>query len=189
MLLIEQIDDINTNLLRDYGRELDGRASFRIVWSDDQLEKRRVKNINGVELLFEEVREMLKYDYIKGRYILERIVNVMELDPETDLVEKMPYEVLWVFMDRRGDYLPPRTDACRLVIDQLLVNMDSSDLHGAYKDSSGIYKKYNDPEDSEEVREAKIQEMEDYLFGDETPVGDALAYKSGVTVPEMPKGE
>jgi len=49
------------------------------------------------------------------------------------------------------------------------------------QDKAGLYKKYDDPEATDEARLQKIQHMEEILFGDETPTGDALAHKFGVT--------
>jgi hypothetical protein len=52
-------------------------------------------------------------------------------------------------------------------------------------------RKYIDDEKntSPEGREQKISEMQAELFGNETDVGDALAYKEGVVVPSTYKGE
>jgi hypothetical protein len=47
------------------------------------------------------------------------------------------------------------------------------------------FKKYDDPEATEQARLQKIIDMEKVLFGNETPVGDALAHKYARVVPEM----
>ena len=169
MLLIEKIEDINKWLSRDYPHHSDGRPLFRVVWSEDQFEKRWVTHTDsGFELLNPVVKEVPKYrQYIQGRYILERIVTIIP-GVETDLVEREPYEVMWVFQDRHGEYLPPRYDACKIVIEQVYENM-----------TRGVPVKKEDPE----AYEKRIKHMEDILFGDESPVTDALHYKEGVVVP------
>lgn len=169
MLLIEPIEKINEWLARDYPKHIDGRPMFRIVWSEDQFEKRWIDTTkDGLQLLNPVVEEVPKYkQYIQGKYILERIVTILP-GVETDLVEREPYEVLWVFQDRHGEYLPPRYDACKIVIEQVYENM-----------TKGVEVKKEDPD----AYEKRIKHMEEILFGNESPVTDALKYKEGVVVP------
>jgi hypothetical protein len=44
--LVETIEHINNQLLRDFGRELDNSPRWRVVWSDTQLEKRLMNVTN-----------------------------------------------------------------------------------------------------------------------------------------------
>ena len=174
MELIEPIERINYWLKKEFGQTYDGRASWRVVWSNEELEKRLVTHTDsGMELINPEVREVKKYQHIYERYVLERLVPVMG---ETDLVTPMSYEPAWTFQDRFDNYLPPRIDACRYIIEAIYSQMNNSG-----------HIKYKDPNDSPEEKLQKIIDMEHMLFGNETPVGDALNYKYGVTVPEMPK--
>jgi len=170
MELREPIEDINKKLLSEFGRELDGRPRFRVVFSDDIYEKRMTdRTADGFSLLIPEVRVLPKYkQWIKAKYILERLVPVVG---ETDLVEKTSYEPAWVFQDKNGNYLPPFFDGCKLVIDSLMEKMG----HVGHV-------KYKDKNVSKEERLAEIKRVEDQLFGNETDVGDALAYGTGVTV-------
>lgn len=178
MELAETIDALNEQLLSEYGREslAEGQPRFRIVWSNDQFEKRWTKNTDaGFELIHPEVRLLPKYrHYIQDKYILERLVPVDENN--TDLVEKVSYEPAWVFETSDGAYLPPRYDACVLIIDA---------LHQAAGSSRG-FAKYKDPEVSAEFRKERLDKMEKTLFGNETSTGDALAHKYGVTNPAEP---
>jgi len=171
MELREPIEDINRRLLDEYGRFEDGRAKFRVVWSDDQFEKRIVThNYLGVELLFPEIAERPKYrQYIRHRYVLERLT---EIQGETDLVEKVAYECVWNFSDKNGNYLPPWFDACRHIIENILMNMAAKNYYVKYKDTM-----------SKEQYLADIQKMENELFGNESDVTDALHYGSGIVVP------
>lgn len=173
MELIESVESINENLKREYGTFEDGRANFRIVFSADQFEKRWTDRTDeGFELLNKEVRLLPKYrQWIKDKYILERLVPV---GPDSDLVEKISYEPSYTFQDSNENYLPPRFDVCRMIIDSMYVVMDKAGTHTAYRD----------PDVSPEVRKQKLVDMEKLLFGNETSVGDALAHGYGVTVPE-----
>src|ERR1700704_3964663 len=67
MELRKSIEYINEKLLREYGRELDGRPKFRVVFSDDQYEKRlTTHDDHGNELITPEVRLLPKYkQYIR----------------------------------------------------------------------------------------------------------------------------
>ncbi len=173
MELRESIDSINENLKRDYGSFSDGRPNFRVVFSNDQFEKRWTdRTDSGVELANKVVSLLPKYrQYIKDKYILERLVPV---GPDSDLVEKTSYEPAFTFQDADGNYLPPRFDVCKFVIDSIMSAIDGAGKHTAYKD----------PDIDPEVRKQKLKDMEIELFGNETAVGDALAHGYGVTVPE-----
>lgn len=172
MEIVESIEKINKWLDRDYGRHTDGRPWFRVVFAYDQLEKRIMTHTDvGIQLLFPEVREVPKYrHYIDHKmYILERIVTILP-GVETDLVEREPYEVLWTFMDGRGNYLPPQYAACKMIIDQVFENK-----------RAGV-KKYKNPEDEIPDKD-KLSDMMKYLWGDITAVEDHLALGTGVVVP------
>lgn len=171
MELIESIEDINKWLLREYGREDDGRARFRVVFSEGITEKRWIQHTDeGFELLSPEVREVPKYNQFKDVYILERLVPV---GPESDLTEKISYEPAWVFYGPNDEPLPPRFAACKFIADSMYAAMNGEKTP----------RNYQDPDATPEQREAKLQEVMKQLFGNETAVGDALAHGYGVTVP------
>src|SRR3990167_2200922 len=96
--LAENIDHINYQLLKKYGREefAQNQQRFRVVFSEDQFEKRWVTHTkDGFELAFPEVKEVPKYrQYIHARYVLERLVPV---GFESDLTTKVSYEPVHVF--------------------------------------------------------------------------------------------
>lgn len=170
MELAEPIDRINEELKREFGVAFDGKPNFRVIFADDQLEKRWVQHTKeGFELLNPIVEERPKYkqmDQYRGKYILERYVPVPQ---PTDLTTKVSYEPAWVFRDKDGNYLPPRFDACKFVIDSIL------EVTGKPGHS-----KYRDPKMSEDDRQAEIAKMLEYLCLDETEVGDALHHGYGV---------
>jgi hypothetical protein len=171
MELRETIESINYKLERDYGKHDDGRVNFRVVWSNDQTEKRWTKfNDKGIELIHAEVRELPKYkQWCPNRWVLERLVPV---DPLSDLVERVSYESAWVFQDRNQNYLPPFFEGCVHVIDSMRMAIGRSG-----------YARYKDPDVDPEYRAAMLQKVQDDLFGNETDVGDHLTYGTGVVVP------
>lgn len=172
MELRETIESINKKLLDEFGTELScgNQPKFRVVFSEDQYEKRLTDRTDeGFELLIPEVRLLPKYkQWVREKYILERLIPIVG---ETDLVEKTSYEPAWIFQDKDCNYLPPFFEGCRLVIDSLLEKMGHKG-----------FVKYKDKNETAEERLAKLQKVEDQLFGNETPVTDALAYGTGVVV-------
>ena len=172
MELRESIESINEKLLNDYGTEFGNAPKFRVVFSEDQYEKRFTDFTDeGLELIYPEVRLLPKYkQYIREKYILERLVPVVG---ETDLLTKVSYEPAWVFQDKHGNYLPPFYEGCKHVIESLFSAIDKA----------GTFTKYKDKNISVEERAAELKKVEDQLFGNETEVGDHLAYGTGVVVP------
>src|SRR5574338_654805 len=168
MILAEPLSNINYQLERDFGKQFDDRPTWRVVWSEDQFENRLMDVTDeGIQLLVPEVRHVKKYQHIKERFVLERLVPVVG---ETDLVTKTSYEPAWQFEDRYGNYLPPRYDACKFIIEAIYSQMDRKSAFAKYKDEKA----------TKEAREQMILDMEEKLFGNETPVTDALAYGYGV---------
>lgn len=174
MLLVEPVETINKQLTREYGVFTDGRPKFRVVWSEDQYEKKFCFHTkDGFELIQPVLLELPKYKpQVSERFVLEQLSVVPESDKE--LTENLSYEPIWVFQDRHQSYLPPQYVACKLVVDQLYQNID---------DGKKKIKKYTDPNELK-TEVDRIDEMEKILFGEETPVGDALRHGYGVVVPE-----
>lgn len=176
MYLIETPESINMQLIREFGEAFNGEPNFRVVFANDQYEKRWTDSTDeGFQLLHKEVRLLPKYqdDDFRDKFILERLIPVVG---ETDLVEIISYEPCWVFRDKNGNYLPPRFDAAKMIIEAL------------YKESGRrAFKKYHDPTVDPEYRMQELEKMEQILFGNETSTGDSLAYKEAIVVPEMPK--
>ena len=173
---MESVETLNARLEEYFGIDLiSGQAIFRIVWSDDQTEKRKVERLdNGIQLLYPEVREVKKYPYIQHLYLLERLVLIPDMNKEELAGQKMSYEPLWVYCDQNKNPLPPIWLATKFVVDTLYAAMGKKSLA-----------KYVDDElnTTPEGREQKISGIQAELFGNETDTGDALAYREGVVVP------
>lgn len=167
-VLTESIETINRQLREQFGIDTASKSPmFRVVWSEDQYEKRLMDVTDeGLILLTPQVREVKKYSqWIKERYVLESLVLVPEQNQAELAGLKVSYEPLWVFSDNKGDYLPPAFWACKFVIDTRNAAMGKTSL-----------KKYVDEEalHPEETKEKRIAEYMEQLFGDES----SLAYRT-----------
>ncbi len=182
MELTERIEDINKRLVSFFGIDSDtGRPIFRVVESWTQYEKRFTNYTKeGFQLQQPEVMELPKYDQrdldYKDCYILERLVIVPAIH-QNELVQVQSYEPLWVFRgkDRDGNDIPvpPKTDACKFIIDSVHAAMGKSSMA-----------KYVDEEAKNPIehREQRINKLQEELFGDEsnllgrTITGEAVGY-------------
>lgn len=172
---MESIETLNQRLKDYFGIDTTSdRPIFRIVWSDDQLERRYVDcTDSGIMLLFPEVREVKKYSYIQHLYVLERLVIVPE-EQQRELGVKQSYEPIWTYCDDKRNPLPPLWDATKYIIDTLYAALGKSSMA-----------KYVDSEENTtpEGKEMRVKKIQDELFGDETEVSDALRYHEGIVVP------
>jgi hypothetical protein len=112
--------------------------------------------------------------WVKEKYVLERLVAI----PEQNLIDlpatKMSYEPIWVFQDKNENYLPPRIDACKFIIDT---------VYAAQYGTKNL-KKYHDPDSSQEAelanRKERINGIIDELFGDQSSLAGTT--KTGETI-------
>jgi hypothetical protein len=172
---METIATINKRLEDHFGHE-HVKPRFRVVWANDELEKRLIDcTPEGIQLLHPEVREVKKYPYLKDLYILEKLVEVPVFQQNELPTSRLSYECIWAFRDNKGMPLPPIWDACKFVIDT---------MHAAMGDHSAI-KRYVDTEENTtpEGKQQRITKIQEELFGDETETGDALRYQEGIVVP------
>jgi len=167
---VEQIELLNQRLTDEYGLDTStGQPIFRIVWANDQLEKRLVTETDlGVQLMYPEVLEMKKYSYLKDVYVLERLV---EIDERELPGIKLSYEPLWVYKDAANNPLPPIWDATKFIVDTLYAALGRKSLRKYVEDTS------------QEAKDARIDKIQEELFGNETEVTDALTYREGIVVP------
>lgn len=184
MELTEKIESINRQLVDLFGVDtITGKAMWRVVWSEDQFEHRHGTYDDFTPEGFylrtvTETRYVPKYSqWIRERYVLERLVLVPEVNYGDLPVSKMSYEPMFPFVRNNGDYLPPRLDVAKFVIDTVLEKQGKK------------APRYTDPVsgmNTEDYLESKAKEIEDMqrdLFGNETDTGDALAHGEAVIVP------
>lgn len=173
---METLEALNKRLSDNYGLFEDGRPNYRIVWSDDQVEKRfgtfPKYTESGIFLgNTTEVREVLKYPYLAHQFVLEKLMPVPNLNVE-ELGLRLSYEPLWGFRDRFGNPVKPTWLGIEFLITTIREN---SQKHNGVK--------YPTPELELQTLEAQFERqklLEEELFGNETPVGDALKWDSAV---------
>ena len=179
---MESIETLNQRLIDFFGIDANtGQPIFRIVWANDQTEKRLVQETDyGLQLLYPEVREVKKYPYLKDFYVLERLVVVPEIDLDELPTSKLSYEPLWTYCNDKRESVPPIWDATKFVVDTLYAALGKKSL-AKYVDS--------EKNTTKEGRDQRIIELQQELFGNETETADALRYKEGIVVPESYKKE
>lgn len=93
---------------------------FKLVWSDNEIEKRH----GTYEIFYGDIfvrtevglKEVPKYSYISERWVLEMWVPYENVEiPET--VGKGSYEPFWVFQDKQGNYLRPTIKALQFLVE------------------------------------------------------------------------
>ena len=179
--LVESIDTLNRRLVDEFGVDSStGRAMFRIVWANDQLEKRLMNETpEGLHLLYPIVREVTKYPYFAGFYVLERLVIVPIVNQAELGDAKISYEPIWCYRSERNEYRPPIWTATKFVVDTLYAALGKKSLAKYKEDAEKL---------SEEARNERISKIQEELYGNETSTGDALAYREGVVVPQTYTG-
>jgi hypothetical protein len=177
------VDVINQQLRDLYGSDIvTGQSIFRVSWSEDEFEYRYgtyTDFVPGTNIFLRtatEIRYVPKYrQWIHSKHLLERLVLVPELNAHELPGSKTSYEPLWVFEDKKGDYLPPRLDACKFIIDSVL---SAQSIHKALitgnEKVDRPLKRYTDPQEGKsteelaEMHRKKIDGIVNELFGDET---------------------
>jgi len=122
-----QVRNINDWLKRKYGKDLLNRAFFRIIWSEDEIEKRAgtFENIQmGIYLgAFKGVKEVKKYanPIYKDRFILEKLIFGIN-NPEIwgDTYREGTYEPIWVFRGPADTFQLPTIKTTDFVMRMLL---------------------------------------------------------------------
>jgi len=153
---MESISVINKRLVERFGVSIDGRANFRVVFSDTQYEKRygTFEVYVGPLFLREEtcLKEVPKYPYISGKHVLEEL-KYGDF-PDQPFVTSS-YEPLWTFMDKDRNALAPVWDAVEIVV--------VSRLEGTRRAINSV--KRNFKQEEAEMKERDIQDVETILFG------------------------
>lgn len=185
MELAENINTINRQLRELYGIDtVSTNVIFRVVWSNDQFERRfgewtDYDASNNPIRTIKESRYVPKYVLTKDRYILERLVIVPETNKSELCDLKSSYEPLWVFQNMDDNtYLPPRIDVCQFIINTV--------LEAQFRPKG--FKKYIENQAQNfgflggKNRSERIKEIKEKMFGNETPITDALMAQRGVSM-------
>lgn len=117
----EECNNINSWLALKYGRADDGRAKYRLCWTDDLTEMRHGIFLDWYDLIgyqeIEDTRRCPKYSYAPERWVLEKLSLTTNMPP--DLVDAKPfdYECVFIFWEgEKGTYIEPN----ELIIDGIV---------------------------------------------------------------------
>lgn len=178
--MAEKLETINQHLADNYGIDTDdSNPIFRVIFSDEQFEKRETKYTDsGIELLTPEVRLLPKYPWVDGAYILERRVLVPEMNLRELAAIKKSYEPLWVFIGANGFPVPPTIIGCKFVIDALYAALGKKSM-AKYKDDTAPI---GSPEEQYEANKTEIDKIQNELFGDESGLGQETINASGSAI-------
>lgn len=174
--LDESLETINSSLRDQFGIDTETKQPiFRVVWSEDQFEKRQTNHTDeGFELLTPRVALLPKYrQWIKERYVLERLVVVPPQNVEELAGVQISYEPLWIFETQSGVYLPPKLEIAQMVVDTLYASLGKQSMKAKYVDP-----RIANPDHQKE----KLDKLQAEMFGNETLTTDALAYREGVSL-------
>lgn len=177
--MAEKIETINQFLKDNFGIDTeDSLPIFRVVWSEDQFEKRLTEYTDsGVKLLTPEVRTVPKYSYLKDVYVLERRVLVPEQSQKELAGLKKSYEPLWNFHQEDGTPIPPSIQGCKFIIDTVYAALGKRDL-SKYKDPlDGLT-----PAEAYELNKQRVDKIQEELFGDESDLGGETFNESGSAI-------
>jgi hypothetical protein len=157
--------------LKDYYGLLEGYPKFRVVWSTNEYERRLIRETpEGFILLTPVIKTLPKYNYARDRYILEKITAVPD-EFIDDVGSRLSYEPIWVFEDSYGNSLPPKWEAIVVIFKSVEEMSDPN---------RKPYKQDEKEGNTIEALEEKAKVLQEQLYGNETPVTDALALGSGV---------
>lgn len=172
--MTESVTRINKQLETLYGKHDNGEPNWRVVWSEDQFEKRRgdYEDRTPEGLLIRavnEVRTVPKYrQWVHEKWVLEHLTPIPEMQQDEIVGKKLSYEPIYVFQTVLGDPLPPKIEPIKFLIDHLLQGMNEPPKT-RYKDPE------SDPKEAAARQQMKISKIQEELFGNESDVSDALA--------------
>jgi hypothetical protein len=184
MELTEPIENINNQLLDLFGIDtISGEPIWRVVFSEEQFEKRHGTyddyTPNGLFIrTVTEVREVPKYrQWVQEKYVLERLVVIPAIDMPELPVTKTSYEPIFVFQDGNDNYLPPKLEIAKFVIDSIYSAQYGTKNLARYKDSE------TDNETHIEMKKKRVDDIIEYLYGDESGLMGTTLTGESVIVP------
>lgn len=173
MEIPEPIETINKRLLDFFGKFENGEPRYRVVWSEDEIEKVMTNfTKEGFMLPYEVLSEVPKYrQYIHNKYILERLVPVPAISQRRLCDKKLSYEPLWVFEDNNGNALPPKWQVITILLDS---------IHKQMTEHRGPYTSGDELNQTTEALEERAKKLAEALGVNETSVTDSLSWGSAV---------
>ena len=188
---MEKIESINKTLRNLFGYDDTGREIYRVVWANDQFEKRLTDcTDSGIQLLHPEVRELPKYPWLKDLYVLERLTVIPDVNRKDLPTQKLSYEPIWSFIGADGNPVPPTVQACKFIIDTVRAAMGQESLAGKYaKNSDDPNAPIKSKEELMEHEKPMLDQLQEELFGDQSGLKQAIVSGEGIAVPSNYEGK
>lgn len=187
---MEKIETINQFLRDTFGIDtVTTQPMYRVVWADDQFEKRLTNYTDsGIFMLQGEVRELPKYPWCKGFYVLEMLQPVPEANIKELAGRKIDYNILHKFMGANELPVAPASWACKFVIDAVNAAMGRGSLNSYIEKPKAPI---SNPREDYEDKKARLDQIENELYGDESGLGGETIKMSGsaIIVPGQPDKE
>lgn len=185
-----EITKLNKQLEKEYGlgfsenglqRGAGNRPLWRIVWSTEQTERRFGTYrdfIPGTNVLIrevQEIREVLKYPWVKPRWCLEKLMFAPCPDlPET--MDKPHYELIYVFQNSKDEFVMPVWELTKFLIDNINYGAEEAARRNKYMTPEKWEALMNE-EDSK--KEAQIY---DELLQESSHIASALGDGEGISM-------
>lgn len=172
---ISGIYKIINNELKKFGKAPCGSPLWRLVWSNNEYEKRLGTFEDSYGSIFlrrvTEVRETRKYNYIDQRWILEKWFRVS--NPELpDTLHKGSWEPIYVFESKSGEYLQPTLKTALFMVEQYNYHANNRVLPGARR-----------AQIADEMQRRDDKELQDFMDSiDVSEITNALALREGVSM-------
>jgi len=166
--------------LKDQGTSLEGKTIYRLIWSDSAFENRYgfFRDFTPGGLFIREVvetRKTRKYNYIHERWILEKWApgNLTASKELPDAING-DYIPVYVFEDKKGNYLPPTQKALEFILNF---------MKGQVKQDEKIDPRILEEKEINYQIDTLLDSPDIRTFG---PTRDSVAYTRGLkSVPEF----
>jgi hypothetical protein len=123
---MKDIQAINKWLKQEFGKQIDGRPNWRIIWSEDEREVRKGTFTDWyghiIVRTVREIRNLRKYEYHpdwRERWILEKLIFGVP-NPEIFNQHAGSYEPIYVFRDHRDKYIRPTMKGVQFYMREVL---------------------------------------------------------------------
>lgn len=104
----KEAEVINQIITRRYGCAVDGRARFRLAWSDKNMVEWRAGTFDiyygDTDIYLRThtgIMQVPRYNYALDRWILEALVPCDEIPDLVSVNGKLDYSAIWIFWDTR----------------------------------------------------------------------------------------
>jgi hypothetical protein len=172
--MTEEQRELNNWLRESYGKTVNGKTRFRLVWSEDitEFRKGQFNEFYGKIFLRTVIgtRELKKYNYIQDRFILEAWLD-QDLSSNGEVPDAIngDYIPIWIFEDGKGKPLP----VTRKVLTFLIAS-----IQGKVRKDNEL----SEEEAQEKEVQAQYESMDDHPGWLKTsgPARNSIAYDKGL---------